>query len=66
MPEEYFKKCIDELAEYCYKGIVGLWINNEPLLDKRIVKFVEYAAKRLPEADVKIITNGLLLTPRTW
>lgn len=63
MPEGLFQKCIDELGEYNFKGVIGLWNNNEPLMDKRNVKFVEYTARRLPNADVQISTNGLLLTP---
>jgi len=63
MPEETFRKVIDELAELNFNGLVGLWNNNEPLLDKRIVKFVKYASEKLPDANIAITTNGILLTP---
>ena len=63
MPEKVFKKVIDELSEYHFRGVIGLWNNNEPLLDKRLEKFVEYVAKRLPNAEIRLLTNGILLTP---
>lgn len=63
MPEKVFRKVIDELSEYNFSGIIGLWNNNEPLLDKRLEKFAAYATKRLPEAEIRLLTNGMLLTP---
>lgn len=63
MPEETFRKCIDELAELDYHGVVGLWNYNEPLLDRRIAELVRYATERLPRATTAMLTNGLLLTP---
>lgn len=44
-----------------YHGTISLFSNNEPLLDGRILKFVEYARKCLPDAIHYLYTNGILL-----
>ena len=44
-----------------FSGNLSLFSNNEPLLDKRIFKFLEYAKKNLPKANHLMYTNGLLL-----
>lgn len=62
MEEEIFYKIIDELSELEYTGTVDLCSNNEPLLDKRITKFAEYARRKLPKAYIFFYTNGTLLT----
>ena len=40
MSEKLFKKIITELQEMQYSGVVSLFSNNEPLLDKRIFEFI--------------------------
>lgn len=62
MDTELFKKIIDQLAELDYRGDVGLFSNNEPLLDKRMPDFAKYAKMHLPKATVYLYTNGKLLT----
>lgn len=61
MSEELFKKIIAELEVMQYSGVLSLFSNNEPLLDKRIFKFIEYARKHLPNAKHALFTNGILL-----
>ena len=61
MDEKLFYKIIDELAESHYMGILSLFSNNEPLLDRRIFDFLSYAKKKLPYAKHAMFTNGLLL-----
>ena len=64
MSEECYKKIIDELADMNYQGVVKLYINNEPLMDNRMVDFLAYLkSKELDLACVCIQTNGILLTP---
>lgn len=53
---------VDQLRAMDYRGVISLFSNNEPLLDKRIVHFVEYVKKNLPNAKNNLITNGLLMT----
>lgn len=61
MDEELFYSIIDQLYAMDYHGTISLFSNNEPLLDGRILKFVEYARKCLPNAIHYLYTNGILL-----
>jgi hypothetical protein len=40
---------------------LALFSNNEPVLDKRIAEFSEFARRALPKAYLYIYTNGSLL-----
>lgn len=62
MDDSIFYKIIDELAVMDYNGRVALFSNNEPFLDKRIIKFSEYTRYKLRNAKIHLSTNGTLLT----
>lgn len=62
MEEELFRKIIDDLAEAGYRGTIYPHFYGEPLLDNRLVDFMDYAHKRLPRARLVISTNGDFLT----
>ncbi len=62
MPWEIFEKCIAELRSIRYSGRVAFFVNNEPLLDKRMVDMVAHARRELPLAFLQISTNGIKLT----
>lgn len=62
MNDEIFKKIINDLKEIHYKNTLMLLANNEIFLDKKILDRLRFARKELPEAHMKIITNGKLLT----
>ena len=62
MSEELFIKIINDLSELNYKGMLSLFDNNEPFLDKRILKFFKIAKEKLPYAFHYIMTNGLVVT----
>jgi radical SAM protein with 4Fe4S-binding SPASM domain len=63
MSEECFYKIIDELAGLNYSGVIKLYINNEPLMDKRLPGFLKYIdLKHMRLKEVLVQTNGLLLT----
>ena len=62
MDEQLFYSIIDQLRAMDYRGTISLFSNNEPLLDGRIFKFIEYAKKNLPDATHYLYTNGILLT----
>lgn len=52
--------------EINYTGVISLFSNNEPLIDKRIFEFIKYAKENLPNATHALFTNGLLLTPQKY
>jgi len=62
MPEDLFKRIIDDLKAWHYTGTLNLFSNNEPFLDKRIFAFLDYAREQLPDAYIQIISNGTPLT----
>lgn len=62
MDEELFYSIIDQLAEMKYEGYLSLFSNNEPLIDKRFTKFLDYASSKLPNSKHCLFTNGILLT----
>jgi hypothetical protein len=57
-----YTKIIDELADMGYTGKLSPYYYGEPLLDKRLNRFIAYARKRLPLSFIQINTNGDLLT----
>lgn len=61
MPDDLFRKIIDECAQYPVKVILPFFM-NEPFIDKRIVEKVNYIKERIPAATVKLNSNGALLT----
>jgi len=62
MDQELFEDIISQLKNINYTGSMGLYSNNEPLLDKRLFEFLKYARKELPNATLYLFTNGTLLT----
>lgn len=62
MDEKLFYKIIDELSTLGYSGRVSPHFYGEPLMDKRIVRFIRYMREKLPKAYIKLFTNGDLLT----
>lgn len=61
MTDDLFKKIIDELSHIEYRGRIGLFSNNEPLIDDKLEERAEYTKKMCPYAEVYIFTNGKLL-----
>lgn len=62
MDERLFSNILRQLAAVSYPGYLGLFSNNEPLLDKRLEAFAAEARKTLPDANLNLSTNGRLLT----
>lgn len=62
MTQGLFEKIIGELSELDYHGVLSLFSNNEPFLDKRMVEFAKIARNRVPGAYINIATNGSLLS----
>lgn len=61
MDDGLFRSIIDQLAVWRYAGVVNLFSNNEPFLDRRICDFASYARDRLPGAFLQVISNGTAL-----
>lgn len=62
MERALFNNIIDQLSQLNYNGVICLYSNNEPLLDKRIPEFLQLTRKKLPNAFILFYTNGLNLT----
>ncbi len=62
MDETLYYKIIDEFSSLHYTGRISPQFYGEPLLDKRIVKFIAYARKKNPFAYIKFASNGDKLT----
>ena len=61
MDENLFYSLIGQLKAMDYRGWISLFSNNEPFLDNRILDFIEYARKNLPNARHALFTNASLL-----
>lgn len=57
-----FDKIINQLSQINYNGIVCLYSNNEPLLDKRMPELLRLTREKIPNAYILFYTNGILLT----
>jgi len=64
--ESLFKKVIDELAEIKYGGTIYPFFYGEPLNDERIADLISYTRKKLPKSQIKLSTNGVLLTKEIY
>lgn len=63
MPMDLYKKAIQELKELNFSGRVNFYLNNEPLIVKKLFEYIEYAVSQLDKArKFQILTNGLALT----
>lgn len=62
MPEPLFRKIIDDLASFGYRGKIIFAPWSEPLLDKRLSSLVKYTNSELPKSKITILTNGDFLS----
>ncbi len=62
MSPEIFSKIIKDLKALKFNGLVSLFNNNEPLIDKRLESFIAECKREIPDAKTAILTNGKLLT----
>jgi len=65
MSTQLFHKIIDDLSKIppTHKFSITLARINEPLLDKRLKKFSQLIAQKLPSASQSFWTNGTMLQP---
>jgi len=66
LDEKIFFKVIDELKAMNFKGRITYNLYNEPLLDERLPRFIEYVKKNIPSAQNYLNTNGDLLNLDIW
>lgn len=66
MTDELFISIMDQLRDLEYKGQVSFYSNNEAFLDQRMPGFIKAAREKLPQANLHISTNGLVLTPELY
>lgn len=62
MKEAVFYKLIYELAGIGFSGTLSPHFYGEPLLDKRLEKFIAHTRERLPKVYIELFTNGDFLT----
>jgi radical SAM protein with 4Fe4S-binding SPASM domain len=62
MTETLFQKIISDLADVNFDGNVAFHFYGEPLLDKRLLSFVEYTVRHVPGCRPLIYSNGDFLT----
>lgn len=62
MDEALFISIVQQLNACGYAGRVGLYSNNEPFLDERIIDLARIAKENLPQCTIFLYTNGTLLT----
>jgi hypothetical protein len=62
MDDNLFTNIIKQLNDLNFNGILRLFSNNEPLLDKCIYDRAKYAKTHVPNARISLTTNGKLLT----
>jgi radical SAM protein with 4Fe4S-binding SPASM domain len=69
MPRPLFEKIVAECARVPHFSGYGLSLQNEPLVDPRLVDLVAHIARERPAASRAVVflaTNGIELTPRTF
>jgi len=62
MEDSLFNKIVDELGAIDFDGRISYHFYGEPLLDKRLPRFVTYTKKRAPKSSTEIYSNGDFLT----
>ena len=56
------KKIIKECKKQQELSFIGFTLQNEPLLDTRLLKFIQFIKNELPDVGISLVTNGILLS----
>jgi len=62
LSEIHYQQLVDKIVDARFGGALLMSINNEPLLDSRLERFVSYARVRGFTGRIGMFTNGLLLS----
>jgi hypothetical protein len=62
MSPDLFSYLTKQLGDMGYSDWLGLFSNNEPLLNPHITDVIQEARSNIPGAKLKLFTNGTLLT----
>lgn len=60
MDEDVFQSIVEQISQYPV-DLIQPFLNNDPLMDKRILSRLQLLISKNPRARVSITTNGLLL-----
>lgn len=66
MKPEVFQKLLQDLKEMKFEGEIAPHMYGEPLTDPRIVSWVKEIRTELPNAKIKLVTNGDYLTEEIY
>ncbi|MBI5055371.1 MAG: radical SAM/SPASM domain-containing protein [Nitrospirae bacterium] len=58
---EVISRLGSELQSCSFDGVLSLFNNNEPLIDKRLPEIVAFFRTKIPKASIRILTNGILI-----
>ncbi len=61
MSLELYNKIIDQLSSLKFSGEILLYLQSEPLLEKRIPMLIKIASQKCPDAKISILSNGTQL-----
>lgn len=61
MEDHVFEKIVSDLVGMHYQGSIGLYSNNEPYMDSKIIMKMQYIRRFLPYNILYLYTNGSLL-----
>ncbi len=61
MSWEVIRQLSSQLKAIQFNGLISLFNNNDPLIDKRLPEIIAHFKTNLPQAKIEIYTNGILL-----
>ncbi len=64
MPDEMIDRIIDELKDHPHFFMIAPFKVNEPFLDKRLIPLCQRINRELPQAWLRLFSNGSALTPK--
>lgn len=64
LPDEILDRIIEELKDHPWPFIISPFKVNEPFLDKRLIPLCHKIEANLPNANIRLFTNGSALTSK--
>lgn len=62
LPAKIVYNALDSLKKYNFQGQIAFHNYNEPLIDPRLFKFIEYSRRLFLQNEIYICTNGFYFT----